>query len=83
MLSILENKGHLRHEARANRYLYLPTVPPGKAQQRALRDIIRTFFRGSPKDAVVALLDEAGDQLSPQDLEELRARIERAKKQSG
>ena len=81
MLSILENKGHLRHETQANRYVYLPSVPAAKAQKRALRDTVRTFFQDSPKQAVVALLDDTGNPLSAADLKELRALIDRAIKQ--
>src|SRR6185503_11498700 len=72
LLSILEGKGHLRHESRANRYLYLPVVPRAQARRRALNELLSTFFAGSPKDAVVALIEEKGRQLSAEDLAELR-----------
>jgi predicted transcriptional regulator len=81
LLSILEGKGHLRHESRANRYVYLPTVPREKARRRALRDLVTTFFSGSPRDAVVALLDEAEGELSAEDLAAIRRQIEEAAKQ--
>ncbi len=81
MLSILEDKGHLRHEERANRYLYLPTVSAATARKRALRDLVRTFFQGSSKQAVVALIDEAGRELSEKDLRELRGLMDEAIKQ--
>jgi predicted transcriptional regulator len=81
MLSILEGKGHVRHELRDRRYLYLPAVPRDRARRRALQDMVRTFFEGSPKDAAAALID--GRQLSREELEELRARIEAAIKQGG
>jgi predicted transcriptional regulator len=78
-LRILEEKGHLTHQSDGNRYVYLPTVPSAKARRSALQSLVRTFFGGSPKDAVVALLDEA-DQLSPEDMAEIRRRIDAAKK---
>ena len=81
MLSILESKGHLRHESRDHRYVYLPSVPREQARRRALRDVVRTFFDGSPKDAAVALIDDGDRGLSRDDLQELRARIEEAIKQ--
>lgn len=81
MLSILEDKGHLRHEERDNRYLYLPTVSADKARKRAIRDLVRTFFQGSPKQAVVALIDDAGRELSEKDLRELRTLVDEAIKQ--
>jgi predicted transcriptional regulator len=81
MLSILEDKGHLRHEDQGNRYLYLPTVSADKARKRAIRDLVRTFFQGSPKQAVVALIDDAGRELSEKDLRELRTLVDEAIKQ--
>jgi predicted transcriptional regulator len=81
LLTILVSKGHLRSEAQGTRYLYRPTVPRETARKRALRDMVATFFAGSPKQAVVALLDDAATKLSAEDLDELRRRIEEAKGQ--
>jgi BlaI family transcriptional regulator, penicillinase repressor len=81
LLAILVGKGHLRSEARGNRYVYLPTIPRETARKRALRDVVATFFDGSSKQAVVALLDDAARKLSEGDLEEIRRRIEEAKQQ--
>src|SRR5688500_12782215 len=78
MLSILVGKGHLRHETRDNRYLYLPTVPPERARRTALAEMVRTFFGGSAREAAVALIDGSGKQLSAEDLQEIRRRIEEA-----
>ena len=80
MLSILETKGHLRHENRGNRYVYLPVVSRSKARRQALHDLVRTFFEGSPKDAVVTLIEEKGRQLSAEDLAEIRSLIDRTGK---
>jgi len=81
LLSILETKGHLRHETRANRYLYLPVVSPARARRRALNDLVSTFFAGSPKEAVVTLIEEKGRDLSDDDLAEIRRLVEQARKQ--
>ena len=35
LLRILEDKGHLRHQADGPRYVYLPTVPRTAASQSA------------------------------------------------
>ena len=81
LLTILAGKGHLRHDSRGNRYLYQPTVPRETARKRALRDMVATFFQGSPKQALVALLDDSGRRLSAADIDEIRGHIEAAKKQ--
>ena len=81
LLGILETKGHLRHESRGNRYVYLPIVPRTKARRRALDELVRTFFSDSTKDAVVTLIEEKGRQLSANDLAEIRHLIDQAAKQ--
>ena len=81
MLTILEGKGHLRHDARGSRYLYQPTVPRETARRRALRDMVATFFQGSRKQALVALLDDSEHELSDDDIDEIRRRIDGAKQQ--
>ena len=80
-IAVLEGKGHLRHETRGGRYCYLPTVTPAAARRRALRELVTTFFAGSSKQAVVALLDEAARDLDAADLEEIRRHIDRSKQQ--
>jgi predicted transcriptional regulator len=80
MLSILESKGHLRHQLRDHRYHYVARVPRERARRRALQDVVRTFFHGSSKDAAVALID-GGRELTREDLQDLRSRIAEAIKQ--
>ena len=79
-LRILENKGHLRHRQDGPRYLYLPTVGRERALRSAFRGLLKTFFDGSPGDAVVALIDQAGAKLSPEDLGRIGRQIEDARK---
>ena len=71
MLRILEDKGHLRHEKDGPRHIYLPTVPRDSAQRSAAAHLLRTFFGGSPRAAVAALLDLSERPLTPKEREEL------------
>ena len=57
LLRILEEKGHVQHEAKDLRYVYFPTAPRKRAGQRALRHVVETFFDGSAAQAVATLLD--------------------------
>src|SRR5215469_1184389 len=57
LLRILEQKGHVRHEERAGKYVFMPTLQREKAKRSALRHLVQTFFDGSTEDAVAALLD--------------------------
>ena len=81
MLRILEEKGHLTHSKDGPRYVYEPTVAPEKARRSALRHLVRTFFDDSAGQAVAALLDVAGDDLSDAELNRLATLIEQARKE--
>lgn len=79
-LRVLEEKGHVRHEEQALRYVYLPMVPRDRARQSALRHLLATFFDNSSEQAITALLNLKGGGLAPDTLERLSALIEKAKK---
>ena len=79
MLRVLEEKGHLRHESRGPRYVYLPTVPREKARKSALKQLVQTFFDGSTVQAVAALLDLSASKLSDEELDRLSRLISQAK----
>src|SRR5213593_4550450 len=69
LLRILEQKGHIRHEETAGRYVFMPTVHREKAKRSAIRHLVQTFFDGSPEDAVAALLDASSSKLSDAELD--------------
>ena len=81
MLRVLEEKGHVRHEEEALRYVFSPTVPREKAKRAALRRLLDTFFDGSAERAVAALLDGSAARLSPDELDRLAQLIEKARKE--
>jgi len=81
-LRVLEEKGHVRHEEEALRYVYLPTVARDTARRSALRHMLSTFFAGSVEDAVAALLDVSSANLSKTDLERISNLIDEAKHQA-
>ena len=79
-LSILEEKGFIRHEEKNLRYVYFPTAPRGRVRRRALRHVIDTFFDGSAAQAVAALLDPSTARVSDEDLDRISELIEHARK---
>ncbi|HEX8363527.1 MAG TPA: BlaI/MecI/CopY family transcriptional regulator [Longimicrobium sp.] len=81
LLRILEDKGHLRHEKDGPRHIYLPTVPRDSAQRSAAAHLLRTFFGGSPRAAVAALLDLSERPLTPGEREELVEMIRREREE--
>jgi predicted transcriptional regulator len=81
LLRVLEEKGHLQHEQDGPRYVYKPTVSRSRARQTALQRLVRTFFDGSPEQAVAALLDMSAADLSDEELARLQQLIEQARKE--
>ena len=81
MLRVLEEKGHIRHEEHAGRYIFLPTVSREKAKFSALQHLVETFFDGSAEQVVATLLDGSTSKLSRDELNRLSRLIENARKQ--
>ena len=81
LLRILEEKGHVRHEAEGPRYVYRPAVPRDRARRSALTHLVETFFNGSTEQAVAALLDTSAGRLQPKELDKLAERIEKVRRE--
>ena len=81
LLGVLEEKGHIRHEADGLKYVYMPTVPREKAQRSVIKHLMDTYFGGSPEQAVAALLDVSSKQLKREDLNRIAEMIEKARKE--
>jgi len=81
-LRVLEDKGHLRHEAEHLRYVYLPAVSPQKVRRSAVKHLLDTFFDGSPEKVVEALVGREGPGVSEDALDRIADLIERARKQA-
>src|SRR5580658_2862008 len=75
MLSLLESKGFIRHKRDGMRYVYTPVIAPAKARQSALRQLVSTFFEGSPLAAAAALLEMSDHKLSAEERDHLSALI--------
>lgn len=81
LLTILEEKGHLRHEMDGNRFVYYPTVSTEKAKKTAIKHLVETFFKGSAANAVVALLDQSEKDLSVDEREVIAELINKSKQE--
>ena len=79
-LTILEEKGFLKHERKGRRYVYSPTISHRSAMRSTLQTVLRTYFNNSVEDAVSALIEVHGKQLTDNDYDRLIKRIEKAKK---
>lgn len=79
-LRILEEKGAVRHEEEAGRYIYLPAVSRDAARRSAVRNLLDTFFDGSAAQAVTSLLGTPAARFSREELDRLAALVDKARK---
>jgi predicted transcriptional regulator len=79
LLRVLENKGYIRHGNDGVRYVYSPIMPKTTAGASVLAHVVRTFFNGSPAEAMAALLGSTSG-VSDEDLRRLTRLVERARK---
>jgi predicted transcriptional regulator len=81
MLRVLEEKGHVRHQAEGLKYVYVPVVARDKAKRSAVKHVMETFFNGSAEQIVAALLDVSSTRLTREELDRMSEMIEAAKKE--
>ena len=80
LLRILEAKGHIGHTEQGRQYVYSPSTPRQDAGTSHLMHVVRTFFDGSPAEAMSALLGSQQTAPSQQELERLASIIEQAQR---
>ena len=71
LLTILEKKGHVRHESDGPRYVYEPRVARGEMGRRAMGSLLQTFYDNSVSDAVAAMLSQDDTRISADELARL------------
>jgi predicted transcriptional regulator len=81
MLRVLEEKGHIRHQAEGLKYVYLPTIARDKAKRSAVKHLVDTFFNNAPEQVVAALLDVSSTRLTRAELDRMAEMIERARRE--
>ena len=78
-LTILEKKGHVRHESDGTRYIYEPLVGRDQMGRQATRTLLRTFYDNSVERVVATLLNE--EDVSADELDRLAALIAKAREE--
>ena len=81
LLRILEEKGHVKHQAEGLKYVYVPTVARDKAKRSAVKHLLDTFFADAPHQVVAALLDVSSTRLTSQELDRMSEMIDKARKE--
>ena len=80
LLRVLVHKGHLRHEQDGRRYVYLPSTSRAKAGASSIAHVVKTFFAGSPTDAMAALLGSERGRISDAELARLADLVAKARR---
>lgn len=79
ILRILGEKDLIAHKEDGPRYVYYPSKPTDKARDDMLAHVVRTYFAGSPEQAVTALLRISDADVSEAEVERLREKIRAAR----
>lgn len=82
LIAKLVEKKLVDYREEGPRYIYFPVVERSEARANAMQKLLKTFFAGSTVAAVNALLGMNKQQLSETEVAELKAVIEKAKKES-
>src|SRR5215208_1011753 len=82
VLRILGEKDLIRYKEDGPRYVYYPAQDTEAARDDVLAHVVRTYFAGSPEQAVTALLRMSDVDMGDDQVERLRETIRRAR-QSG
>src|ERR1700748_2440054 len=75
-LTILEKKGHVRHDSDGVRYVYEPVAARADAGKSAIQTLKKAFFDNSAERLVAALLTE--EDIAPDELGRLAQLIDKA-----
>lgn len=82
MLGSLVDKKVLKFRRDGKRYLYRPAIAAEFARKSALENLLATFFAGRTSDAVAALLDVSGGELSDEELREIKRMVDERRRQN-
>ncbi len=81
ILRILEEKGFVESRKDGKSLVYTPLLAKDKYQTRSLQNLSRTLFDDTPATLVARLVDDS--DLTEDDLEEIRALVERRLQDGG
>jgi predicted transcriptional regulator len=81
LLRVLVRKRYARASRRQRPTVYQPAVARAQVQQQAARGFLQRFFSGSAESLVLRLLED--EELTPQQLEQLKKSHARRKRKRG
>ncbi len=73
LMRILKAKGYLTSQKEGRAHVFTPTVDRDTVARKAVHQLLRKFFAGSPSELVLAFLRE--EDLTPEALDDIKRRI--------
>ncbi len=73
LMRILKAKGYLASRKEGRAHVFTPTVDRETVARKAVHQLLRKFFAGSPSELVLAFLRE--EDLTPEELDEIKRKI--------
>jgi len=80
-LGIMVRKGYLRSTSRGRAKVYRPASSPARAGRRAFRDLLKVFFGGSIRNAVVSYFTDPYAKYDDKEIEEIERVLREIKAQ--
>ena len=76
-MRILEHKGYLRREKVGRAHVYRPVVSRRQARTKAMRQMVSSFFDGSPEQLMLSIIEN--ERLTPEEIARLKKMISKGK----
>ncbi len=81
LLTILQEKGHVKSKREGMRYIYEPVVSRDEVAKTTIDQVVQNFFGGSIERVVATLVNNKEADLSDEQIENLKGIIENARRQ--
>jgi predicted transcriptional regulator len=81
VLRIMENKKFVSHSLRGRAFVYRPRVRRDEVSRTSLRSLLKRYFRNSPSELLVNLLED--ERIDTKELQEIEGLIRNCRKAKG
>src|ERR1700737_1779850 len=81
VLRIMENKKFVSHSLRGRAFVYRPRVRRDEVSRTSLRSLLKRYFRNSPSELLVNLLED--DRIDTKELQEIEDLVRNYRKAKG
>ncbi|MDR3234866.1 MAG: BlaI/MecI/CopY family transcriptional regulator [Planctomycetaceae bacterium] len=82
MLQLLVKKDVLQFHSDGKRYLYRVRANQGTVRTAAVKSLLATFFPDNASVAIATILELVGDQLEPEEINNIKRKIDEARKEN-